>query len=156
MDDPCLSVEEECGAHTADGESCLMDAKYGRLCSRHARQVAYAPMGSGRRKVVRVHLSALTEQEVAEAEAAYLEDKGYRSPSSSNPYAYVHEIMDYVRERGEVPSSEVTAHIQSISPYSITAGKTGQVLRLLTMRGALRRRTGKHGSIYTVGDRTDL
>lgn len=150
MDDPCLTDAEGCEAVLQSGEPCDADARFGRLCERHARQLAYAPMGAGRRKVVRRQLGNLTEREVNEAEAAYLASRGYTPPSSANPYSYVPAIVSYIGERGEARSSEVTAHVQTLSPWDITAGKTGQVLRMLTAQGVLERRSDGRFNVYRL------
>jgi len=141
--DPCDTDADGCEAITQDGEACLKDARYGVLCDRHARQLAYAPMGSGRRRVVRVHLDALSEAQVVEAEAAFLNAHGYTSTASSNPFTYAPHIVAFLEQRGEASATEITAHVQSLTPYDITAGKTGQVLRLLASRGVVERRAGR-------------
>lgn len=143
-----------CEAWKKDGTQCDLNATHGVLCKRHARQIAYAAKGSQRRRVIRVHLRGLSERDIQEAANAYLIENGYTPNATANPYAFRPHVEALIRERGEVSSSDIVAHVCSLTPYEISAAKTGQLLRVMVMDGTLARRQvwikGSGVNVYAI------
>lgn len=134
-------------------EQCTKDRSYGVLCERHARQVALTPTGFQRRRIVRLHLSHLSEKEVKDAEQLYRDEKGEGVIRTSNPMSYRVDVLSYLAD-GEKTAHQIVEHISSVSPYSMSPSKIGQLMRGMMNEGTVVRRqaniSGSWGAIYAL------
>lgn len=133
--------------------TCNAQAKYGCLCQFHARQVAGTPHGFQRNRVVRLHLSKLTQQEIDEAIELYLIDNGKPISKPTSPYSYQEQVMDFVKEQDRT-ATEIVEHVNRIAKGKLSSASVAQLTRKMLAEGLIVRRktsvNGKSATIYAL------
>ena len=132
---------------------CTKEKSYGVLCERHARQISMTPTGFQRRRIVRLHLNHLSDEDIREAERMYREEKGEGVIRTSNPMSYRIDVLKFLAD-GEKTAHQIVEHVVSISPYSMSPSKIGQLMRGMMNDGTVVRRRantdGSWGAIYAL------
>jgi len=143
----------KCTAVKKNKQPCQEKAVYGVLCSRHARQIAGTPSGFQSRRVRRIHLPNITDEELLHAIQCYKIDKGEHHLRTSSALSYRVDVIELLL-MGEKTAHEIVTHLDSISNYSITSSKVGQLMRTMMNEGTVVRRqantSGVWGSIYAL------
>lgn len=132
---------------------CNAKAKYGCLCQFHARQVAGTPYGFQRNRVIRLHLSNLTQQEIDESIELYLTDNGLPISQPTSPYSYQQQAMEFIRQKDRT-ASEIVDYVNKLARGKLSSASVAQLTRKMLAEGLIVRRkttvNGKSATIYAL------
>ena len=132
-------LEMICRAVKKTGRPCEEKSMYGVLCSRHARQIAGTPSGFQSRRVRRIHLPSLTDEEVSHSIQSYILDKGESRTRTSSALSHRVDVIELLLE-GEKSAHEIVQHLNAVSNYSMSSAKVGQLMRTIMNEGTVVRR----------------
>lgn len=139
---------------------CSSDAIYGKLCKVHARQIAGTPEGFQYNRVKRNHLQRLSHKEIAEAIELYSLDNGRIITKPTNPFSYRKDVIEFIREHGEVTASQIVDFINKLSNKKLASSSIGQLTRsMMAKQTIVRRRSSINGrsvTIYALYDEVGL
>ena len=140
---------------TKQKSQCTQQAKYGVLCSVHARQLAATPNGFQMNRIIRNHYENVSEHERELSILEYVKVKGgSQIQNPAKPASYVGSVLEFVKREGEVTASQIVDFVKDMSPYDMTASKVGSITQTLLARGQIVRRVtsidGRSGSIYSA------
>ena len=133
------------------GNQCTQKARYGVLCSVHARQLAATPDGFQMNRIIR----NVSEQERELSILEYVKVKGgSQIQNPAKPASYVGAVLEFIKREGEVSAGAIVEHVKNLSPYDMTPSKVGSITQTLLNRRLITRRAtsieGKSGSIYSA------
>ena len=135
------------------GNQCTQQARYGMLCSVHARQLAATPDGFQMNRIIRNHYKNVSEQERELSILEYVKVKGgSQIQNPAKPASYVGAVLEFIKREGEVSAGAIVEYVKNLSPYDMTPSKVGSITQTLLNRRLITRRAtsidGKSGSIY--------
>jgi len=140
---------------TKQKSRCTQNARYGVLCSVHARQLSATPNGFQMNRIIRNHYVDVSEREREISILEYVKVKGgSQIQNPAKPASYVGAVLEFVKREDEVTASQIVDFVKNLSPYDMTASKVGSITQTLLARGQIvRRKTtidGRSGSIYSA------
>ena len=123
-------------------EPCTKSAKYGCLCSQHARQISGTPTGFQYNRIVRIHLPDLDDEEIAESIEAFRKERGDVKHLPRNPLSFKEDVWQFIDEEPNGRTAgEVVAFVHRlVDSNRMTSAQVGSILGTLSREKRVVRR----------------